>query len=152
VHETRGAEVGIIAYGSTEAAVEEARAQMAESGLKSSMMRVRAIPFSEEVRKFVAKYEQIVIVEMNRDGQLYQLLCVEYPEYAAKFRSVAYQDGMPAAARWVREGVLANVKVQKAPAKKKAAKPAAKKVVKKAVKKTVKKTTKKTSTKKRAKK
>jgi 2-oxoglutarate ferredoxin oxidoreductase subunit alpha len=143
VRETRGAEVGIVAYGSTEAAIEEARAQLAATGLKSSSMRVRAIPFSAEVRKFIARYEQIVVVEMNRDGQLYQLLCVDFPEYAAKFRSVAYQDGLPAAAKWVREGILANVKGNKKVAAKKAVKkkPAAKKKI-----------TKKTSTKKRAKK
>ncbi|MEW5939308.1 MAG: 2-oxoacid:acceptor oxidoreductase subunit alpha [Chloroflexota bacterium] len=126
VRERRGASVGIIAYGSTESAVEEARVQMAASGLRSSMMRVRALPFSAEVRKFIARYDQIVIVEMNRDGQMYQLLCVEYPEYAARFRSVAFQDGLPASAKWVREGVLANVKVE---AKKKVAKPSAKKKI-----------------------
>ncbi len=143
VHETRGAEVGIIAYGSTESAIQEARDQMASAGLKSSMMRVRALPFTDEVKKFVAKYDQIVVVEMNRDGQLYQLLCVEFPEYAPKFRSVAFQDGLPAAATWIREGVMKAVK----PAKKSAKKPASPKG-----KKPVKKTVKKTSVKKGAKK
>jgi 2-oxoglutarate ferredoxin oxidoreductase subunit alpha len=145
VRETRGATVGIIAYGSTESAVEEARAQMAASGLKSGMMRVRAIPFNEEVRKFVAKYDQIVVVEMNRDGQMYQLLCVEYPEYAAKFRSAAYQDGLPASAKWIREGVLANIKDESGKMKDEGRKKIAKKPV-------VKKTMKKTSTKKGTKK
>jgi 2-oxoglutarate ferredoxin oxidoreductase subunit alpha len=113
IRETRGAEVGIIAYGSTEPAIEEARAQLAATGLKSSSMRVRAVPFSKEVRKFIAKYEQIFVVEMNRDGQLNQLLCVDFPEYAPKFRSVAYQDGLPAAAKWVREGILRNYEGRK---------------------------------------
>jgi hypothetical protein len=44
---------------------------------------------------------------MNRDGQMKQILTVEYPEKAASFKSVAYGDGMPAAAKWVREGILA---------------------------------------------
>lgn len=134
VRETRGAEVGIIAYGSTEAAIEEARAQLASAGLKSSMMRVRALPFTEEVKKFVAKYDQIVVVEMNRDGQLFQLLCMDFPQYASRFRSLAFQDGLPATARWVREGVLNLIKTAK-PAKQSAKKPA-KKIVKKSNKKT----------------
>lgn len=106
VRETRGAEMGIIAYGSTEAAVEEARAQLAADGLKSSMMRIRAVPFNKTVEKFIQKYEQVIVVEMNRDGQLYQLLCADFPALAPKLRSVAYQDGMPASAKWVREGIL----------------------------------------------
>jgi hypothetical protein len=44
---------------------------------------------------------------MNRDGQLRQILSAAYPEKAANFKPVAYGDGMPASARWVREGILA---------------------------------------------
>ncbi|GER79991.1 MAG: 2-oxoacid:acceptor oxidoreductase subunit alpha [Anaerolineae bacterium CFX3] len=117
-HETRGAKVGIIAYGSTESAVEEARAQLAASGLKSSMMRVRALPFPASVEKFIRKYDQIIVVEMNRDGQMYQLFCMEFPELAPKLHSVAFQDGLPASAKWIREGILKFVK----PAPKKPAK------------------------------
>ena len=142
VRETRGAQVGIIAYGSTESAIEEARSQLAATGLKSSMMRVRSIPFSNEVEKFIKKYEQVIVIEMNRDGQMYQLLCMKYPALAPRLKSVAFQDGLPAAAQWVREGILRFAKP--APAKKVAKKPA-KKVMKKkvAVKKMKKTTTKK---------
>jgi hypothetical protein len=44
---------------------------------------------------------------MNRDGQLNQLLTLEYSQIASKIKSVAYGDGMPASAKWVREGILA---------------------------------------------
>ncbi len=113
LHETRGAEIGILAYGSTESAVQEARAQLAATGLKSSLMRVRALPFSKEVGKFLEKYEQIVVVEMNRDGQMYQLLCMDYPALAPKLRSVAFQDGLPASAKWIREGIINNYEGRK---------------------------------------
>ncbi len=106
VRESRGAKIGIIAYGSTEVAVEEARAQMAETGLKSSLMRVRALPFTKEVERFIEKYERVFVVEMNRDGQMYQMLVMEYPELAGKIQSVAFADGLPASAKWVREGIL----------------------------------------------
>ena len=36
-----------------------------------------------------------------------QILTIEYPQRAPYFKSVAYGDGMPASARWVREGILA---------------------------------------------
>lgn len=103
-----GATVGILAYGSTEAAVLEARYELdTEHGIKADFLRVRALPFSKEVDAFLDKYDQIFVVEMNRDGQMDQILKSEYPQYAMKFKSVAYGDGMPAAASWVREGILA---------------------------------------------
>ena len=103
-----GAKSAIIAYGSTEAAINEARDQLAnEHGLVTDFMRVRAFPFSPEVDEFVEKYDQIFVVEMNRDGQLHQLLSLDYPEHVMKLKSVAFGDGMPASAKWVREGILA---------------------------------------------
>lgn len=135
----KGATVGIIAYGSTEAAVLEARYELdKEHGIKADFLRIRALPFTKEVDKFLAKYDQIFVVEMNRDGQMNQILLTEYPQYAVNFKSVAYGDGMPASAKWVREGILAKYDgkngkqktVKKAiPAKK----VSAKKVTKKAV-------------------
>jgi 2-oxoglutarate ferredoxin oxidoreductase subunit alpha len=43
---------------------------------------------------------------MNRDGQLYQLLILEYPEMATRLRSIAYIDGLPLTADFVRNAVL----------------------------------------------
>jgi hypothetical protein len=60
---------------------------------------------------------------MNRDGQMLQIHYTEYPHFATRFKSVAYHDGLPAAAKWVREGILAKYEAQKkAPAKKEAVK------------------------------
>jgi hypothetical protein len=44
---------------------------------------------------------------MNRDGQMCELLTIQYPEFGLKFKSVAFGDGLPASAKWVREGILA---------------------------------------------
>ena len=102
-----GASVGVIGFGPTEAAILEAVHQLeTEHGITADFLRVRALPFTQEVSDFVDHYEQIFVVEQNRDGQLHQLLTIEYPERAANFRSVAYGDGLPASAKWVREGVL----------------------------------------------
>jgi 2-oxoglutarate ferredoxin oxidoreductase subunit alpha len=103
-----GATIGVIGFGSTEAAILEAIHQLeTEQGIKADFLRVRALPFTQAVTDFVNKYDQIFIVEQNRDGQLNQLLTIEYPERAVNFKSVAFGDGMPATARWVREGILA---------------------------------------------
>ena len=107
-----GATVGIIGFGSTEAAILEAVHQLdTDHGITADFLRVRAVPFTQEVTDFIDNYDQIFVVEQNRDGQLNQILSMEYPEQAAKFRSVAYGDGLPAAAKWVREGILAKLAV-----------------------------------------
>ena len=101
------ASIGIIAFGSTEPAIREARYQLeAEAGIKSDSMRIRGVPFTDEVPEFIEAHEHNFVVEMNRDGQMYQLLLVEYPQLADKLTSVAFNDGLPATARWVRESIL----------------------------------------------
>lgn len=127
LHPKPGATIGIIGYGSTEAAMLEAVHQLeTQYGIKAEILRVRALPFTDEVTRFVNKYDQVFVVEMNRDGQMNQILTIEYPQRAPYFKSVAYGDGMPASAKWVREGILAKytapVKANgKAAVKKKAA-------------------------------
>ncbi len=115
LHKLPAATVGIISFGSTEAAVLEAQHQLAAGHkLKCDFMRIRAIPFTQEVTDFIKKYEQVFVVEMNRDGQMCQLLRIEYPEQAAQIKSVAFGDGLPASAKWVREGILAAWSPQRA--------------------------------------
>lgn len=112
VHTRPAASVGIIGYGSTEAAILEAAHQLdSDHGITADFLRVRALPFTEEVTDFVNRYDQIFVVEQNRDGQLRQIITNEYPQQAAKFKSVAHGDGLPAAAKWVREGILAQIAV-----------------------------------------
>jgi 2-oxoglutarate ferredoxin oxidoreductase subunit alpha len=108
VYRTAGAKIAIIAYGSTESAVIEARDLLAhEQGIKADFLRVRSYPFTQEVDEFVGRYDQIFVVEMNRDGQLHQLLSLAYPQHVMKLKSIAFGDGMPASAKWIREGILA---------------------------------------------
>ncbi|HJS20196.1 MAG TPA: 2-oxoacid:acceptor oxidoreductase subunit alpha [Anaerolineales bacterium] len=112
LHSTPEATIGVISFGSTESAVLEAMHQLdTRHGIKADFLRVRALPFTEEVTEFINKYDQVFVVEMNRDGQMWQILTVEYPQNASVFQSVAFGDGMPASARWVREGILAKLAV-----------------------------------------
>jgi len=101
-----GAEVGLIAWGSTEAALQEARYQLQKIGLKTDFMRVRAVPFTSQVGQFIGAHSRNYVVELNRDGQLHQLLTLEYPDMATRLTSLAYHDGLPMTARRVRKMVL----------------------------------------------
>jgi 2-oxoglutarate/2-oxoacid ferredoxin oxidoreductase subunit alpha len=102
-----GANIGIIGFGSTEPAIREARHQLeTEAGIKTDSMRIRGIPFTDDVFKFIESHDQNFVVEMNRDGQMYQLLLVEYPHLTTKLTSVAFNDGLPATAKWVKDSIL----------------------------------------------
>jgi 2-oxoglutarate ferredoxin oxidoreductase subunit alpha len=103
----KGAQIGIISFGSTAPAIEEARHQLAEKGILTDRLRLRAVPFNNEVGEFVQAHDRNYVVEMNRDGQMHQLLTLEYRQQAMKLVSIAYEDGLPMTARRVRESILA---------------------------------------------
>ena len=101
------AKIGIIAVGSADPSVEEARAHLALAGLPTDYLRVRAVPFTQDVEQFVRDHERVYIVELNRDGQLRQLLLINLPEELAhKMFKAAHTDGMPLSARWIKETIL----------------------------------------------
>ncbi len=100
------ARLGILAYGTTEPAIVEARHMLlTEHDMPTDYLRVRAVPFHDEVRDFIAAHEQVVVVEANRDGQLAQLLRMEYPELATRIVSHSRSDGLPLTAEWVVDGI-----------------------------------------------
>ena len=101
LHTTPGAQVGFIAYGSTDPAIQEARYLLEQRGVKSDYLQIKAVPFTDEVTKFIQTHPMNYVVELNRDGQMHQLLTLTYPEMAMKLVSLAHLDGMPLTARWV---------------------------------------------------
>jgi 2-oxoglutarate ferredoxin oxidoreductase subunit alpha len=105
VARTDGARVGLIAYGSSDPAVVEARDLLASAGIRTDYLRLRAVPFTEEVEEFVREHDRIYVIEMNLDGQMRQLLQIEYPAEAARLRSISKVDGMPLTARWVEKSI-----------------------------------------------
>jgi 2-oxoglutarate ferredoxin oxidoreductase subunit alpha len=106
IERVSGAQVGIIAYGSTDPAIREARDQLRKKGLETGYMRLRALPFSEQVAQFIRDHERLYVVEMNDLGQMRQLLQLEVPEQATKLISVVRNNGLPLSAQWVTERIL----------------------------------------------
>ncbi|MBO1437962.1 2-oxoacid:acceptor oxidoreductase subunit alpha [Meiothermus sp. CFH 77666] len=105
IEHSPSAKVGIIAYGTTRYAIEEARDRLARQ-LPTSFLRLRALPINHAVRDFVAAHERVYVIELNRDGQLHGILQNEMPEYATRLRSVAHLDGLPLTAEWVKTRLL----------------------------------------------
>ncbi|MGH2625796.1 MAG: 2-oxoacid:acceptor oxidoreductase subunit alpha, partial [Anaerolineales bacterium] len=60
-----GSRVGLIGFGSTDSAIHEARQRLAGEGLPTDYLRLRAVPFTEEVEAFIHEHDRIYVVEMN---------------------------------------------------------------------------------------
>ncbi len=57
-------------------------------------LRIRSIPFQTEVNEFLQAHERVYVVEANRDGQMAQILMLNFPELAGKIHKIAYLDGL----------------------------------------------------------
>lgn len=101
VEKVEGAELGILTYGSNDPAVKEARDYLSDDNIPADYMRIRAIPFTKAVHEFIRSHEVVYVVEMNRDGQVHQLLTLDIPEESDKLISVAKADGLPLTAGWI---------------------------------------------------
>ncbi len=101
-----GAEIGIIAYGSSNPGVIEARDILAHEGIKTSYERLRALPLGDATQEFLAKHDRVYVVENNFDGQMAELVRLEFPEFATRITSLAHCDGLPLTARWIAQHIL----------------------------------------------
>ena len=108
VHDTPGADVAIIGFGSSHWAIDESRDQLLrENGVKTAYLRLRAYPFTDELNTFVERYPRVYVVEQNRDAQMLALMRLELPhEQIAKLRSVLHYSGLPLDARSVTDDIL----------------------------------------------
>jgi 2-oxoglutarate ferredoxin oxidoreductase subunit alpha len=109
VERVDGAQIGLIAFGTSHWAVTESRDQLRdETDVKTSYFRLRGYPFNEELAAFIDAHERIYIVEQNRDAQMLQLMKLDLtPERQTKLRSVLHYSGLPIDARSVTDDVLA---------------------------------------------
>lgn len=106
IEKTEGAIIGLIAYGSVDPAVNEALSRLAAQGTKIDYLRIRAVPFTDEIHEFIRNHDRIYVVEMNTNGQMHMLLRLEVPDQATKLISLTHNNGLPMSARWVTEAVL----------------------------------------------
>ena len=92
---------GVIYYGSTGAAMDEALQVMGAQGRHVDALRVRGFPFADEVFDFIGAHDEVFVVEQNRDGQLRTLIMNEGGVDPAKLTAVLHYDGTPITARFI---------------------------------------------------
>ena len=113
------AKIGIIYYGSTAPAMDEAFGALELGGISVDGLRVRAFPFSEKVDDFITSHQHIFVVEQNRDGQLRTLLINECSVDPAHLTAILHYDGTPITARFIASEIVQHLISSTRPARKK---------------------------------
>jgi 2-oxoglutarate ferredoxin oxidoreductase subunit alpha len=111
VYSGSGCGRGILAYGSSDPAVVEARDILRdEHGLETDYLRVRAFPFTDEVIEFIGSHDVVYLVEQNRDAQMAGLIKDFHPELGTRLRSVLHYDSTAIPAQAIVDQITANEK------------------------------------------
>jgi 2-oxoglutarate ferredoxin oxidoreductase subunit alpha len=112
---------GVIYFGSTSVAMDEAMAKLEGEGMHLDTMRIRAFPFPDSVTNFINAHDQVFIVEQNRDAQMRMLLVNECAIDPARFISILHYDGTPITARFITKEISERLKAFNNPARSKVA-------------------------------
>ena len=90
---------GVIYFGSTAPAMDEAIALLEANGHALDRLRVRAFPFHSSVTSFIGEHHSVFVVEQNRDGQLRSLVVNECNIDPVRLVPILHYDGTPITAR-----------------------------------------------------
>jgi len=110
---SRPTRYGVIYYGSTSPAMNEAFEELQARGLFVDTLRIRAFPFSAAVDKFIAAHETVFVIEQNRDAQLRTLITTEQEVNPARLEPILHYDGTPITARFITAAIAAHIDAHK---------------------------------------
>ena len=96
---------GVIYYGSTSPAMDEAIHMIETRGHSLNRLRVRAFPFHSSVTSFVADHDFVFVVEQNRDAQLRSLIVNECSIDPVRLVPILHYDGTPITARFIARAI-----------------------------------------------
>jgi 2-oxoglutarate ferredoxin oxidoreductase subunit alpha len=103
------AKAGVIYFGSTAPAMDEALDHFTAQGVHLDALRLKGFPFADSVYEFIARHGQIFVVEQNRDAQLRFLIVNEGNIDPARLISVLNYDGTPITARFIIDAISAKL-------------------------------------------
>jgi 2-oxoglutarate ferredoxin oxidoreductase subunit alpha len=92
---------GVIYYGSTSPAMDEAIHMIEARGQALDRLRVRAFPFHSSVASFLADHDFVFVVEQNRDAQMRSLIVNECGIDPVRLVPILNYDGSPVTARFI---------------------------------------------------
>ncbi len=104
--ERNQSETGVMFFGTSQYAAEEAMDMLRERNIVMDAMRIRSFPFNKEVEDFVKSHKKLFIIEQNRDAQMRSMLMIELGADASKLISVLNYDGMPITAQHIVDEIV----------------------------------------------
>ena len=96
---------GVLYYGSTAPAMDEAIGMLTAGGSRLDTMRVRGFPFHQDVPDFIADHDFVFVVEQNRDAQLRSLIVNECGIDPVRLVPILHYDGTPITARFIARAI-----------------------------------------------
>jgi 2-oxoglutarate ferredoxin oxidoreductase subunit alpha len=96
---------GVIYYGSTSPAMDEAIGMLEVRGHQLDRLRIRAFPFHSSVASFIADHDFVYVVEQNRDAQLRSLIVNENGIDPVRLVPILHYDGTPITARFIAKAI-----------------------------------------------
>jgi 2-oxoglutarate ferredoxin oxidoreductase subunit alpha len=108
----RKTRLGVIYFGSTSPAMNEALDVLSEASIHLDALRLRAFPFPAIVAQFLAEHEKVFVVEQNRDAQMHSLLVNELDIDPARLVRVLHYDGTPITARFITGAITQDVQAE----------------------------------------
>ena len=97
--------LGVLYFGSTAPAMDEALVALAGAHIHLDAMRLRAFPFPPSVEAFIEAHDRVFVVEQNRDAQMRALLVNELEIDPAQLIKVLHFDGTPITARFIAQAI-----------------------------------------------
>ncbi|HOW49860.1 MAG TPA: 2-oxoacid:acceptor oxidoreductase subunit alpha [Rubrivivax sp.] len=110
----RKTRLGVIYFGSTSPAMDEALHRLAHGhDIHVDALRLRAYPFPASVPEFIDAHDEVFVVEQNRDAQMRSLLINELGVAPAKLFAVLHYDGTPITARFITRAIELHVQARR---------------------------------------
>src|SRR3569623_650090 len=100
---------GVIYFGSTAPAMDEAIHIIEGRGYAVDRMRLRGFPFHSSVNSFVADHDFVFVVEQNRDAQMRSLIVNECGIDPVRLVPILHFDGTPITARFIARAIGAHL-------------------------------------------
>ena len=102
--------IGLIYFGSTSVAVDEANDILVNQGYAVDLLRIRSFPFGRGISTFIDDHDHVIVMEQNRDAQMRSLLINELDKNGSKIHSILNFDGSPVTADFIVKSFLSLLK------------------------------------------
>ena len=101
--------LGVLYFGSTAPAMDEALTKLADQGIHLDAIRLKSFPFPQSVNDFIMAHDHVFVVEQNRDAQMRAMLINELEVDPAWLIKVLHFDGTPITARFITDAIIQHV-------------------------------------------